>query len=137
MMIIELYYACNIVFKNNKHFFEIKIININDITLVTVGVLPSNSVPKVRAMIGSNAKGWGFCLKGTKKSNDNGLWKSYGKECKNGDTIKCECDFDNKTVKYYINNISQGIAFNDLNGHVRPAVSIYTNGDSIKLLNVK
>ena len=128
---------CNIVFRSDKHSFIVKLVNISSFMNVSIGVVQSNYKASTIGMLGGKGKGWGFALDGTIKAHYKGEWKLYGKECKNGDIIKCQIDYDNKTIEYYINNKSQGIAFKDLNGDVRPAVNLFRKGDCIQLLNVK
>ena len=41
-------------------------------------------------------------------------WIHYGNKCRTGSIMKCEVNFDCKTVEFYRNNISQGIAYKNI-----------------------
>ena len=130
---------CDIIFKSGKHSFTIKALEFTSNFNIIIGVVPSKYIPKSGSYIGDVDGGWGYCLVGTKHNSDNQLWVgNYTKTVvKKNDIIKCEIDYNNKTIQFYINGISQGIAFNDLNGYVKPAVSFYGNNDSVQLINVQ
>ena len=48
-------------------------------------------------------------------------------------------DLIKKELKYFINNIDQGIAFNDIpndkNINYRLAISMYAEGDAVEIIN--
>lgn len=83
--------------------------------------------------------GWGYASSANKFNQDNGInCVTYGdKFITNGDTIKCVFNFDSKTIEYYLNGKSLGIAFNNLKGSVKPAVSMYRVPNCVELLNVE
>ena len=48
-------------------------------------------------------------------------------------TIKCEYDCDKGTVEYYVNDLSQGVAFRDLTVPMRAAISMYRIKGDLKV----
>ena len=56
-----------------------------------------------------------------------------------GDTVSIYLDLIKKELKYFINDIDQGIAFNDIpndkNINYRLAISIYSKGDIVEIIN--
>ena len=132
---------CNIIFETGIHYFEIKVISRNySLDDICYGYVPSNYIPKCEDEYQHLGKhGWGyFSYSGNLYNNKSGIeWKDYGIKINIGDIIKCQCNFNDKTIEYYINGKSQGIAYKNLDCSVRPAVSLYGKGNSVKLLNVK
>ena len=65
----------------------------------------------------------------------------YGKRLANGDNIKLEFNVKRKTIKYYINNIDQGIAFRNIHFSDKTKynifVSMYTAKDSVQMIDFK
>jgi hypothetical protein len=52
-----------------------------------------------------------------------------------GDTIKMEFDFDQKTIEFFKNGKSQGVAFHNLNGPVVGAASCTGKNAGILILS--
>ena len=130
----------NIIFKSGKHSFEIKIHKFERDFDIVIGVVPYMYKPNIDTYIGNMDTGWGYCLDGTIYNVNKVICGDlYGDNIhlKIGDIIKCEVDFDDNTIAFYFNDKYQGIAFNDLNGYVKPAVSLYTIGNSVELINIQ
>lgn len=74
--------------------------------------------------LGSGSKEWGLaCYSGIKISS-NDKREEYTKPCKSGDIITAQVDFRRNSLEFSINGVSQGIAFTNLSGPLRPAVSL-------------
>jgi len=52
---------------------------------------------------------------------------NYGRKVNQGETVRTRVDMDAKTVEFFINGQSQGVAYRDIVGPVRPAMSLYGN----------
>jgi len=76
-------------------------------------------------MIGypGHAPGWAFACGGSQKMH--GTQLSYGGRVTSGDKVKVRVNLDKKDIEFYINGVSQGIAYTDVTGPVRPAMSLY------------
>jgi hypothetical protein len=70
--------------------------------------------------------GWSFaCGQGQKYYN--GSQTAYGRTCAQGDVVRVRLDMDKKTIEYFVNDSSQGVAYTGITGPVRPAMSMYGN----------
>jgi len=97
---------------------------------VHVGVSPTTYTNwGANHMLGysSHVSGWAFGPGSAQKfKNQNGTeTTAYGRGASQGDVIGVRLDLDKKTLEFYINGQSQGIAFRDVQGPVRPSLSIY------------
>ena len=105
-----------------------------------IGVVPSEFKPNNNITDIGNGVGWDHSGWGSSKDLFNAdneiIGKQYAKSFKNNDIVKCEINLDNKRMIYYINEKSYGIAFDNLKGSVKPAISLYSVGSSVQLLNV-
>jgi hypothetical protein len=94
---------------------------------LNLGVVPASySSYSASHMIGysGHIPGWAFgCGYGQKYYN--GTQTTYGRTCQQGDVVRVRVDMDNKSIEYFINDVSQGVAFTDISGPVRPAMSLY------------
>ena len=65
--------------------------------------------------------------------------ESYGKLWEASDTIKMELNTNKKTLKFYVNNVDQGIAFDEVdfenNTKYNMAIFLYQKNDSIQLID--
>ena len=132
--------VCDIIFDSGIHYYTIKIIEINKTYDIMMGYVPSNYQPK-KGHIGNTNAGWSLGLNGLLYNEDNIIYaKRYFKQTviTIGDIIKCQANFNNKSIKYYLNNIDLGIAFNNLNGCIKPGLSMFKKGKNcIELIDVK
>jgi hypothetical protein len=92
-----------------------------------IGVTPTTFTEyTTRAqMIGypSHIPGWAFAVQHGQKYHS--TQQSYGRSCVEGDTVKVRLDLDKSTIEFFINGTSQGIAYTDVTGPVRPSISLY------------
>eukprot|EP01084_Bolivina_argentea_P060355 110273_1 len=58
----------------------------------------------------------------------------YGVKCKTNDIVEMELNMKTLQLKYMINGIDYGTAFNVQKGRYKAAVAIWNKGDSVKLL---
>lgn len=90
--------------------------------LIIIGVAQPGTSPS--GHLGSGPKEWGFaCYSGIKISS-NDKREEYTKPCKSNDIITAQVDFRRKSLEFFINGASQGVAFTNLSGPLRPAVSL-------------
>ena len=85
----------------------------------------------------SDVKGYALCvgegkLVDTKTGGD--LKEMYCDKCKEGDTVKMTLDMDQFNLRYAVNGIDQGIAFNVQPWKYRAAICLDGQGASIELL---
>jgi len=78
-------------------------------------------------MIGypSHVPGWAFAAGYGQKFHTSQA--SYGRTCVEGDVVKVRLDCDKGTLEFFINGTSQGVAYTDVTGPVRPSISLYGN----------
>ena len=127
------------VFNTGKHYFEIKLIKINNNYDICIGLVPNGYKPIHQSIRpGYRGVGWGYALSANRFHKDGYIdQESYGIQGNQNDIIKCEFDFDNKTIEFYVNSISQGIAFKNLYGNVRPAISVFGIDNCVQLLVIE
>jgi len=101
---------------------------------VTVGFVPSGSTSwTTSGMIGytGHVQGWAMDLGNGQKYNGT-TTASYGATCSSGQTVRVKLDLDKKNLEFFVNETSQGVAFTDLSGPLRPAMSLY-GSNTVKL----
>jgi hypothetical protein len=94
---------------------------------VVIGVVPSSfSNWTYGSWIGSSTTvpGWAFICGSGYKANESSGSSSYGSKCVQGDVIKVKLNLTKNTLEFFINNKSQGTAFTNVYGPVRPAISL-------------
>jgi len=80
--------------------------------------------------VGNTTGGWGYAGSGTKYNNS--VATAYGATILVGDTVGIALDLDNRTLTFYKNGVSQGVAFTSLPvGLYSPAISVQNNTISI------
>ena len=134
------------ILNSGQYSFQIEIINtaltINQWKTV-VGVVPLNfNVQKENdAWIGKQ-KSWGYIGATGGKCCDIEPFKC-GECYEYGDpyyhrnvTIKCQLNFNDKTIKFSRNHEYQGTAFQNLSGAVRPAVCVIGKGAAVRIKNM-
>jgi hypothetical protein len=67
--------------------------------------------------------GWSFACANSQKFNSS--MTTYGRYCSQGDKVRCKLDCEAKSIEYFINGTSQGVAFTNVSQSVRPAISLY------------
>jgi len=117
----------DIELKQGEWEWEITILSIySHSQSLNIGVSPSSySTWTSSHMIGypGHAPGWAFACGGSQKMHNSTT--SYGGRCSVGDKIKVRVNLDKKDIEFYINGISQGVAYTDVTGPVRPTMSFY------------
>jgi len=94
---------------------------------VVIGVVPATySQWSANTWFGSGTSypGWGFVTGNGYKATGASGQQYYGTRCNQGDVVKCRLDLDKHQLEFFINNRSQGVAFYDVFGPVRAAVSL-------------
>lgn len=76
---------------------------------------------------------WGYIAGTGGKVHASGRSVSYGGRFGKGDRIGILMDFDNRTIEFFKNGVSQGDAFQNLVGPVYPAISMTGKGTKILL----
>jgi len=128
-----------VTFQSGKHSFEIQVINDTKTTNTwkfIVGVVPAKFDPRKTAWLGSQ-NSWGYIAGSGCKCHQNGKAVNYGVAYGSNDVVKCEVNFDNSTVEYYVNGKTQGVAFDNLSGPIKPAVSLCGRGACLRIANVQ
>jgi len=121
----------------SRHRFAIELIDMpktNNSWQVIVGVVPTTfTCNGAKQWVGAG-ESWGY-IGGTggkcfnvPKSTDYG--QKFGRS---GDVIMVQLDFDKHTIEFFINGVYMGVAFNNLQGTVYPAVSITATGATVRL----
>jgi len=93
---------------------------------LNIGVTPTSfSNWGVAQMIGysGHIPGWAFATGNGQKFHNS--TEHYSRRCNQGDVIKVRLDLEAKTLEFFINGASQGIAFRDVIGPVRPSMSMF------------
>eukprot|EP00488_Nonionellina_sp_1-RS-2012_P003408 TRINITY_DN7240_c0_g1_i1.p1 TRINITY_DN7240_c0_g1~~TRINITY_DN7240_c0_g1_i1.p1 ORF type:complete len:210 (-),score=53.81 TRINITY_DN7240_c0_g1_i1:38-595(-) len=125
-------------FTSGRHSFEIHILadpKTSNQWKYIFGVAPIAFNPNRTAWLGSQHS-WGYIGGTGGKCHSVGKSIAYGKKFGKNDRIKCQVDFKSKSIEFFRNNVSQGVAFTSLNGAVRPAVSLTGKGASVKICNI-
>lgn len=102
---------------SDKWYCEFEMIQCNT---ALVGVVNSGYNLNAKYM-GTTADSYSYFQYGLKYNNS--IEISYGETYKSGDTIGLALDLNNRTLEFYKNGVSQGIAYNNLSGVLYPAVS--------------
>eukprot|EP01084_Bolivina_argentea_P249975 418637_1 len=100
---------------------------------IMVGVVPMEFNPRRSQKWLGSQNSWGYIAGTGDKCFATGKSVKYGKKYGEGDTIKCSLDFEARTIEFFKNDISMGIAFTNLNCAVKPAVSITGTGTKIQI----
>jgi len=91
--------------------------------------------PRRTGWLGSQGS-WGYIGGTGGKCHNVGKSVNYGADFGNQDVVRCAIDFSKKTIEFFKNDKSQGVAFTDLEGSVKPAVSICGKGACVRIQNV-
>jgi hypothetical protein len=97
---------------------------------VVIGVVPA-SFNYRHTYLTSNG-GWGYLADGRKAYNS-GNGEAYGRKYVQGDHIGVLVDLYRHVIVFYLNGVSQGVAFEGVCGPVFPAVSLLTGGQRASL----
>ncbi len=92
-----------------------------------IGVVPTTFTNyTVGHMVGysGHIPGWAYAI-GSGQKQHGGDMQAYGRTGVTGDKIGVRLDMDKKTIEFFVNGASQGVAFRDVYGPVRPALSLY------------
>eukprot|EP00457_Paulinella_chromatophora_P008957 gb/GEZN01009007.1/.p1 GENE.gb/GEZN01009007.1/~~gb/GEZN01009007.1/.p1 ORF type:complete len:454 (-),score=11.94 gb/GEZN01009007.1/:6-1343(-) len=128
------YQSCfgEVVISNGISEWEIVATALHSIDFsLCIGVVPVSEVRTTLSyMIGypGHMEGWAFSLKHGQKYN--ATQQPYGRKCDDGDVIRVRLDLSRQpggTLEYFINGESQGVAFTNVKGPVRPAVTLCGN----------
>jgi hypothetical protein len=96
---------------------------------VAIGVVPSSFTNwQHTTLIGysTSSSGWTYvCGNGNKCNNSGPVY--YGTPAYQGAVIRVRLDLDKHTIEFFVNNTSQGVAYTNVYGPVRPAVSLVQN----------
>jgi len=122
-------------FRRGRHSFAVEMMKDASTTntwRVIVGVVPQSFDVKETGWLGSQSS-WGYIAGTGGKCHNEGKSEDYGEKYGHRDVITVELDFDNKTITFYKNGKSQGVAFRNLKGPVYPAVSFCGTNTSVRL----
>lgn len=125
----------NTIWYAGVHTFKVQIdLNISvssNLWQIIVGVAsPQTSLDE---HLGSGPHEWGLACYSGHKIYCNDKREEYSAGCVKGDVIQVKLDLHRKSLEYFKNGESLGIAFCNLNGPVSPAVSLL-KGQRVKLI---
>jgi len=120
----------NVELKDGQHEWEIELTTIYAHSYaIHIGVSPVSFTEYTRSgMIGysGHIPGYSFSVYGALKYI-NGTATSYGKMCTNGDRVRVFLDLDKRTLAFAVNDAEPVVAFDNVEGPVRPSISLYGN----------
>ncbi|MFH0825297.1 MAG: DUF2163 domain-containing protein [Pseudomonadota bacterium] len=105
-----------------KWYFEVKILYAGVYQLVGVGTASAS----LSTFVGNDTHGWGYYAINGKKVYDTNTEVTYGATFTADDIVGVLVDFDDGSLTFYKNNVSQGVAFTGLSGPLFPMYSPYT-----------
>jgi hypothetical protein len=126
----------NKVFKSGVQEFEVimsKDARSSNTWKSIVGVVPHNYKVTEHAWLGSQ-NSWGYIGGTGGKCHRVGKSEMYGREFGQGARIRVRLNFPKKTIEFFLNGKSQGIAFTNLVGPVMPGISLTGTGSIAKLV---
>jgi len=118
------------LFQKGRHRYSIEILKLGATSnswKIFVGAVPQGRW--------THWSGWGYIASGEKVLNDSS--KSYGEPYGTGDIITVELDFDKKSIEFYKNEVSLGIAYKNVDVPVFPVVSVCGIGTSVRLKSIR
>eukprot|EP01080_Neovahlkampfia_damariscottae_P008636 gene8636-583_t len=120
-------------FSEGRNYFEVKI-DKSVSNHIMVGVVNTEEHNDHNSFIIKGKQTFSYySLNG--KSYHNGVAKLYGAKYFEGDSIGISVDHDKQSIEFYLNGISQGIAYTkNIIGSLTPAVTLYQKGDSISIV---
>jgi len=121
--------GADIELKSGVHEWEVVLnqYDTNNSYNVVIGCVPTHFNQWTSSTwIGSStsAPGWAFVTGNGYKTGTNTGQTYYGSAARQGDTVRTRLDLDKRTIEFFVNNTSQGVAFTDVYGPVRPAISV-------------
>jgi len=97
-----------------------------------IGVVPLSFKPQETSWLGSQ-NSWGYIAGTGGKCHNQGKSEEYGEKYGNHDTIIVEMDFDKHTLAFHKNKTTQAVAFRDLHGPVKAAISFCGTNSAVRL----
>jgi hypothetical protein len=123
-------------YSSGRRYFEVVITECPYTTnswKICVGVVPrSFNFSHAKLWVGAQ-KSWGYIAGTGGKCYDSGKSVAYGSKFAQDDRIGVLMDFDNRTIEFFKNGVSQGLAFQDLSAPVFAAVSLAGTGAKVVL----
>jgi len=121
------------LFQKGRHRYSIEILKLGATShswrKIFVGAVPQG---RWTANVWS---GWGYVASGSKVLD--GSSKSYGEPYGTGDIITVELDFDKKSIEFYKNEVSLGIAYKNVDVPVFPVVRLIGIDTSVRLKSIR
>jgi len=71
---------------------------------------------------------------GTLHSQYGASGRQYGSAIQNGDVIEVKFNVDAKIISFVINGVDKGVAFQNVNGELFPALDIYEENVQIEMM---
>jgi hypothetical protein len=103
---------------------------------ICIGVVPIHfRCDGPRSWVGSQ-ESWGYIAGTGGKTYNSGQTIVYGEPYEQGDVIGVLMDFPGRTIEFFRNGISQGVAFDNLIGPVHAAASLTGTNTKLTLRNV-
>ena len=99
-----------------------------------VGVISTAYPAKGKEWVGAHGS-WGYIGGTGGKCHQVATSKPYGEPFGAGDVIAILCDFDQNTIEFFKNGVTQGVAFRNLQGPVHLAASFTGTGTRLQILD--
>ena len=115
-------------FTSGRHYFAFRILKLprkkkaaessskKRTAVISVGVVPASfDMARANAVALGKQGSWGYNDRGYKTSG--GKKKNFGCVLSKEDTVGVELDIECKTMRFFVNDVPQGLAFTDVTGH--------------------
>lgn len=108
---------------SGKWYWELEVIKYR----IVVGIEPEGYTPPPGERVGEDSPGYSWRIDLSKKCHDASRVSGYGASVSSGDIVGTALDLENGTLEYFLNGVSQGVAFSNITGSWVPAVGDSAN----------
>ena len=116
-----------------RNLFQIEIEKTSNPSNIMIGVIDASEFKETKSFISYSKNGKGYyAFDGSK--NENFSSKPYGVPLIEGDELGMIVDFNEKIINFQLNGKSFSTAFDQIKGKLTPAVTLYSPGDSVRII---
>mmetsp|Transcript_11976 Transcript_11976/g.17808 ORF Transcript_11976/g.17808 Transcript_11976/m.17808 type:complete len:580 (+) Transcript_11976:106-1845(+) len=119
-------------FKTGIHYWTVYIEAAPSTSDIMVGVTNPHFSGNDR-FLSHHSNGWGISCNGGKRCHNSVLTDYANMNIGRGDTIGVLLNLEKKTLEFFVNGNSMGIAFSNVSGPVTPAVTLYHQNERATL----
>ena len=116
---------------SGKWYYELKAEHVNTM----VGIINTNASLDPDNFPGAYADSYVYQLTGVKRQGPSNTSVSYGTAGVAGDIMGVAIDMDAGEIEFYLNGVSQGVAYTGLTGTYFPVISGYTDASGTMTVN--